>query len=148
SPPSPPVASSPGSASAPGTSVTTASPTFQWSSVSGATKYGLYISITPYSSPNWLSSNTKTPSTSFTLPIALTSDGQDSWQVTAWNPSGVTAVPILPYWPVSRASPPRPPAASSPGSASAPGTSVTTASPTFQWSSVSGATKYGLYISI
>ena len=43
-PVSPPSIISPGSVSAPGQQLTTTTPTFQWGSVSGANRYGLYIS--------------------------------------------------------------------------------------------------------
>ena len=66
----PPVVNSPGNASDPGPSVSNLTPTFNWSGVSGASRYGLAISIYPYGSPNivFVTSNISGSATSFNLP--------------------------------------------------------------------------------
>jgi hypothetical protein len=148
-PPANPTANSPGSGSAPGQTISTTTPTFTWSSVSGATRYGLYISKAPYGSGNIVYQDTNRTGTSFTLPSgSLFDGGQFRWQVTAFNSAGQeSSGSNLLYFQVSLSSPPANPTANSPGSGSAPGQTISTTTPTFTWSSVSGATRYGLYIS-
>lgn len=49
--------------------------------------------------------------------------------------------------PVAAVTVPTAPSLVSPGSSSTPGTTVSSLTPTMYWSSVSGATNYGLYVS-
>jgi uncharacterized protein YegP (UPF0339 family) len=152
SPPSPPVISSPGSGSAPGTTISTATPTMSWSGVSGATQYTLSVSSAPYGPSNIVYQNLSVSGglTSLDIPAGfLANGGQYRWNMTAKNSSGESANSNTLYFAVSTStgSPPSPPVISSPGSGSAPGTTISTATPTMSWSGVSGATQYTLSVS-
>lgn len=50
-------------------------PTFQWQLVSGATKYGLYVSKPPYGEANLVYENENVTGTSLTLPSGILSEG-------------------------------------------------------------------------
>ncbi len=143
-----PTAISPGSPSPPGPDTATTSPTFSWTSVTGATKYGFYISQAPYGNANLVYSNTNVSGTSFTIPTALTNGVSYRWQVTAFSGAGESAGSNLLYFTVALSGQlPSAPTAISPGSPSAPGATIAAASPVFQWSVVNNATRYGLYVS-
>lgn len=87
--PNPPTINSPGSTSSPGTVESDLTPTFRWSSVSGATGYGLYIrDVTTntliYNNPGGAKSGT-----SFTLPSGYLSNNGHSyrWAMTSFSGS-------------------------------------------------------------
>ncbi len=90
SPPSEPSLTSPGSSLSPGTTEDDFTPRFRWSSVSGATGYGLYISKYPYGSSNVVYENEAIGSTtSFTLPSGiLESNTKYRWNMRAKNSAG------------------------------------------------------------
>lgn len=71
--PSAPTPTSPGSGSEPGPTISTLTPIFQWSGVSGADRYGLYISQYPYGSGYivYENENISGSSTSFNLPSGV-----------------------------------------------------------------------------
>jgi hypothetical protein len=146
----PPTPVSPGTGTEPGTTISTTTPTFQWNGTSGATSYGLYISKYPYGSGNIVYSNTNLTGTSFPLPSGNLVNGEKyRWNMTAFYPSGESLVSNTLYFNVSTVTTtaPSPPTASSPGSNSEPGAEISTTTPTFQWSNVSNATRYSLFIS-
>ena len=145
---SPPTISSPGSTSAPGTPLTTLTPTFYWTGVTGASRYGLYISQYPYGSGNIIYSTAYASGTSLTIPAGYLQNGVEyRWNMTSFNSSGVEGTPCSPLYFQAPAAALGPPTISSPGSTSAPGTPLTTLTPTFYWTGVTGASRYGLYIS-
>src|SRR6185369_180565 len=148
-PPANPSAQSPGTSSAPGSTVNTTTPSFSWSSVTGVARYGLYISKAPYGSANLVYTNTNISTTSFTVPSGhLFDGGQFRWQVTAFNSAGEeSSGSNLLYFQVSLSTPPGNPTAQSPGTGSAPGSTLNTTTPSFSWTNVTGASRYGLYIS-
>jgi len=144
----PPPIYSPGSGAAPGSSISTSTPTFQWGSVSGASGYGLYVSQYPYGSGNIIFSTTGLTGTSYTIPAGyLNNGGQYRWNMTTFNSAGEGAPGSQLYFTVNTVSTLPPPPIYSPGSGAAPGSSISTSTPTFQWGSVSGASGYGLYVS-
>src|SRR5205085_952017 len=150
----PPTITSPGTASEPGTTVGNLTPTFQWNGVTGASRYGLAISKSPYGAANVVYSTTTLTGTSFTLPSGFLVNGTNyRWNMTSFNSSGTesgnsnTLYFNTPRAPTPPRAPVGPPTITSPGTASEPGTTVATLTPTFQWSGVTGASRYGLAIS-
>ena len=150
---SPPILVSPGTGSAPGPSVSTTTPIFQWQSVSGADGYALYISKYNGSSYDLIFDSSviggPITNTSYILPSGyLVNGGQYRWNMASHNSSGYgTPNASRMYFTVSIVSTLPAPNLVSPGTGSAPGPSVSTTTPTFQWNSVSNADLYGLYIS-
>jgi hypothetical protein len=73
----PPTITSPGTASGPGTTISTLTPTMNWIGVTGATGYGIYISQSPYGPSNIIFNNTGGPftGTSYTLPSGVLQPG-------------------------------------------------------------------------
>src|SRR5581483_10870529 len=149
----PPTTISPGSASSPGTTLSTLTPTFSWNAASGATGYGLYIrdltaSGTPLIYPN-SSGTTTTPltGTSFNLPSGYLVNGHAyRWNMTSFTGSteSSTASSVLYFQgPAVIAGPPT---INSPGDTTSPGPVLANTTPTFSWNAASGATGYGLYI--
>jgi hypothetical protein len=121
------------------------SPTFQWQSVDDATKYGLYVSEPPYGEANLVFDSEvdygPITSTSLTLPITLQEGVTYRWNMRAGNDAGWG--PFSSSWSfTTQASLLPAPVLSSP-SDKATGVSTT---PTFSWSSVSGATHYWLTV--
>ncbi|HVT57848.1 MAG TPA: carboxypeptidase regulatory-like domain-containing protein [Thermoanaerobaculia bacterium] len=147
--PSPPTITSPGSGGAPGTPVSTTTPTVFWNQSSGATSYSLFVSIAPYGTGNIVYQTTGLGGTSYTIPSGfLVNNGQYRWNMTASNGAGESGVSNTLYFTVSTTSVPSPPTITSPGSGGAPGTPVSTTTPTVFWSQSSGATSYSLFVSI
>ena len=133
-----PGAISPGTATAPGPILATASPSFHWSPVANATRYGLYVSTSAGSA---VYTNTAITTTSFTLPVTL-DGGPYVWRVTAINAvgEGASSPPLHFQAPLGV------PAAIAPGSAAAPGPVLETGAPRFRWSPVAGAAGYRLHV--
>jgi subtilisin-like proprotein convertase family protein/pimeloyl-ACP methyl ester carboxylesterase len=148
--PSAPTLVSPGSSSSPGTTISTLTPTMQWNASSGATGYGLYISV--YNSGNWdlIYDNDNVPNqTSLGLPSGyLVAGRQYRWNMRAKNASGWSTTYSSHLYFQTQGSVPSAPTLVSPGSSSSPGTTISTLTPTMQWNASSGATGYGLYISV
>jgi hypothetical protein len=87
--PSAPALVAPGTATSPGTTVSTLTPNFQWNGVSGADYYTLNVSRVPYSAGNLVYTSDQLTGTSFTLPAGYLFNGQQyCWQMTATNASG------------------------------------------------------------
>ena len=87
----PPTLIAPGSSSAPGPTLTTTTPTFQWTGVSGAARYGLYISKYPYGSSYlvYTNENISGSTTSLILPSGYLQSGvQYRWNMTTFNSAG------------------------------------------------------------
>jgi hypothetical protein len=144
----PPVVNSPGTSSAPGSTVSNLTPTFSWSAVSGAARYGLAISKSPYGSANIVYSSTSRTGTSFTLPSGYLVNGElYRWNMTSFDSNGNESGNSNTLYFQTPGAPVGPPTINSPGSASAPGSTVSNLTPTFSWSAVSGAARYGLAIS-
>ncbi|MBE7444307.1 MAG: hypothetical protein HS132_03335 [Planctomycetia bacterium] len=137
----------------PGPSVSTTTPIFQWQSVSGADGYALYISKYNGSSYDLIFDSSviggPITNTSYILPSGyLVNGGQYRWNMASHNSSGYgTPNASRMYFTVSIVSTLPAPNLVSPGTGSAPGPSVSTTTPIFQWQSVSGADGYALYIS-
>jgi hypothetical protein len=133
-PPLPPSLSSPTNGQ---TGVSTRS-TLSWSDSRGATRYDVYLGTS--SPPPIVAPDLETTS----YPAGPLSAGTKYyWEVMAANNTGSTASSTYSF---TTASPPPPPTLVSPGSASSPGPVIGTTTPTFYWTSVSGADYYGLYI--
>ena len=151
--PAPPILTSPGTASSPGTIITTTTPTFQWQPSTGATDYGLYISRHLGGGIYSLVFDSETDygtitGTSFTISSGFLASGQEyRWNMMAHNAGGWSNLSSRLYFQVNTVSAPPPPILTSPGTASSPGSIITTTTPTFQWQPSTGATDYGLYIS-
>ncbi len=149
----PPTTISPGSASSPGTTLSTLTPTFSWNAASGATGYGLYIrdltaSGTPLIYPN-SSGTTTTPltGTSFNLPSGYLVNGHAyRWNMTSFVGSTETTAASSVLYFQAPATIAGPPTINSPGSTTSPGPVLANTTPTFSWNAASGATGYGLYI--
>jgi len=130
---SPPSLSSPGN----GSSTCDATPTFSWSSVSGATSYRIQVdNDSNFSSPII---DSTTGSTNYT-PGSNLPTGSIYWRVLAHNACGDGT------WSSPRSftvlSTPNSPSLISPGN----GSSTCDATPTFSWSGVSGATSYRIQV--
>ena len=150
--PSTPVPIGPGTTSAPGTTITDTTPTLQWSSSSGATEYDVYVAIKSGSSTYTVIFDSETDwgsaitGTSFTLPSGeITTGNEYRWNMRARNAAGYSAFSTRLYFNLSSAPPA--PSAQSPGSSSAPGTTISDTTPTLQWAASTGATEYDVYVS-
>lgn len=138
---------------APGTSVesnatsTSLTPTFTWSSVTGATRYGLTVRREPYGATDIVLQMTSLTGTSYVLPGGILQDGvKYRWTMTSFNSAGSeSAVSAALYFRTPSTTVP-PPATQGPGTATDTGFVVTGVTPTLTWTAVSGATRYGLYI--
>ena len=88
-PPSPPIINSPGTPTDTGFEISTTTPTFKWTNVSNAVRYGLYISKEPYGSSNIIYQNEQLTGTSFTIPSGELSNGvKYRWNMVAYNSTG------------------------------------------------------------
>lgn len=135
---------SPGYTSAPGERVTQLRPTFTWKKVTGATKYGLYISKYPYGSNNivYENENISGSLTSFTIDKNLEYGHLYRWNMRAYVNGKWTSYSNRLYFYI----PPAKPEPTSPGSSSPDGPNTDTLTPTFKWNSASGASYYAFYI--
>lgn len=84
--PQPPTPATPGGTSAPGTLISTLTPTFIWNELTGATGYGVYASVFPYGEANQIyATNLFTPVTSNTIPAGiLITNTSYRWKVTSF----------------------------------------------------------------
>jgi hypothetical protein len=145
-----PVASGPGSSSSPGTVLSTMTPTFQWSAVTGVSGLsGYQINLTDSTAERSFTYTVGASATSFALPSGVLVNG-DQYQ---WNVQAMTASQTGPasgtlYFqaPAAVAPPVAPaPVALGPGTSAAPGSVLSTLTPVFQWRAVSGVS--GLQLS-
>lgn len=144
----PPTLVAPGTTTAPGSSVGTVTPTFQWQPVTGADGYALYVSRFNGSSYD-LIFNSETDvgqpltGTSYVLPGGRLQDGsQYRWNMSTHNAAGYGAPNASRYY-FFVSLPPNPP----PIPTATPATNVTSSSFTANWGSSSGATGYRLDVS-
>jgi hypothetical protein len=105
---------------------------------------GATLIFDPPSGSNLVRSPSFVNSTQLTYQFNPGSD-PGAWTVTVQNPDGQQA--MRSFTVTAPSIPSSPPSLITPGSASSPGTLIGTSTPTFQWSAVTGATGYGLYIS-
>jgi len=132
--PSAPSLSSPSN----GSSTCDNTPTFNWSSVSGAVSYDIQVSTS--SSFSSLEINQTTSNTSYTPPTPL-SAGTHYWRVRTNAACGSGDWSSI--WSVTIMEIPSPPTLSSPPN----GSNTCDTTPTVCWSSVTGATSYRLQVS-
>ena len=129
----PPTITSPGSATDPGSPVSNLTPTFNWNGVSGASRYGLAISVYPYGSSNivYVTSSINSSATSFNLPSGYLQNGQRyRWNMTSFNSSGSESSNSNTLYFTTPDVAVGPPTITSPGSASDPGSPVSNLTPT------------------
>ena len=143
-----PTPQSPGTTSDTGYTVSTATPTMQWFG-SGATSYELAISEAPYGTSNVVYDKVAVPGTSslLVIPAGQLKDGTKyRWNMQASNSAGLSVWSSYLYFTVDLTAVPPAPTPVSPGTGTSPGSTLTTLVPTFSWSTVTGATGYGLYV--
>jgi hypothetical protein len=118
----------------PGSTFTSASETFTWTAVAGATSYALWLGSTGVGSDN-LGSSGGTTSTSFTK-IGLPTNGETIY-VRLWTTlGGATVHADYTFIAASQALLTSPP----------PGSTFTGSSETFTWTAVTGATEYDIWL--
>jgi photosystem II stability/assembly factor-like uncharacterized protein len=148
--PSSPTPLSPGG-STEGQTISTLTPTLQWTPGDGATSYAITISARPYGSNSVVYSNAFAFGTSLTLPSGvLVNGGRYRWEMTAINSAGTSVVSTSLYFQVVLAGIlplPAPPVALAPGSGLGSGPALDTSTPIFRWTASTGASTYGLRIS-
>lgn len=127
--------------------IDTLTPTLAWSAVSNADYYALAISIYPYGSTNIVYNRQQLTGTSHTVPGGVLEYGKKyRWNIQAHNIAGWSDVSNTLYF--QTPSPPQQPPGTAPSHVSpSNGANDISLTPTFQWSAVSGADYYGLYIS-
>jgi len=148
-----PVTILPGETAAPGSQVTSLTPTFTWNDVPAASKYGLYISK---KNPNGKYSlvfdseadyTGSIKGTSFTLPSGFLTDGEQyRWNMRSRDSAGWSASFSSRRYFTTPAVALNAPVISSPGTPTDTGLTVENLTPTFYWGQVPGASRYGLYI--
>ncbi len=143
-----PVVVGPGSAVSPGPVLTTSSPTFTWKATTGATFTAYQLNLYDSTSAKFVSYQIAKTATSFTLPTALTAGDHYVWNLRLVN--GTTTG--LPGTYLYFQAPPAPvlpaPVVVSPGSTTAPGPILTTATPTFTWHAVTGVAFTGYQLNL
>jgi len=144
----PPTITSPGTGTDTGATVANLTPAFSWSAVSGATRYGFYLSKSPYGPANLVYSITTLTGSPFTLPSGYLVNGTKyRWQMTSFNSAGTESSASSLLYFQAPAGAVGPPTVSSPGTGTDTGATVASLTPAFSWSPVSGATRYGFYLS-
>ena len=143
--PEPPELLTPGSTSGPGPDLPTLTPTFSWMASLGATNYGLYISEAPYGSEHLVYVNENVPNqTSLSLPAGyLEPMKQYRWNMRAENKSGWTDFSSRRYFTTQSTGEYL--AAPELGGPANRATNVSI-TPSFSWSTVSGANQYWLMV--
>ena len=146
-----PVITSPGTTATPGPVLTTNTPTFQWNAVTGVPGMtGYQLNLYDSTAAKSTSYQISPTAISFTLPTGVLTAGDHY----VWNLRlvlGTTTGPESAYFyfqapPAATPTIPAP-VISSPGTTPAPGSTITTFTPTFQWTpitGVSGITGYQL----
>jgi hypothetical protein len=141
--PAAPTPISPGSSSSPGPTLTTLTPTFGWNAVTGANGYGVYVQDV---ASGVLVYNNDAVGNITSLAISagtLVAGRSYVWNMRASNGSLFSAYSTKFYF-VEQGAAPAAPTPISPGSSSSPGPTLTTLTPTFSWSLVTGAAGYGV----
>lgn len=148
--PNPPTNLSPGSTSAPGTFISTLTPTLTWSRVSNADYYNLSVSVYPYGYDNIIFYNTQVYETSITIPSGKLQWGKKyRWNIRAYNSAGgFSEYSADYYFQTQGVQKPNPPTALLPGFPYEPGQSISNLTPTLYWSSVDNADYYKVYVSV
>src|SRR5438552_19041359 len=86
---SPPTTIAPGTTSDTGFAVADLTPSFSWNTVAGASRYGLYISKSPYGAANLVYQNTTLTSSPFAIPAGnLVNGTKYRWQMTQFDANG------------------------------------------------------------
>ncbi len=97
--PSAPVLQTPGTGSDTNAEVAVNGTTFSWGAISGASRYGLYISKEPYGSANLVFTKEDITGTSFSLPAGtLQANIKYRWNMTAFNGSGTNGNFASPFY--------------------------------------------------
>jgi hypothetical protein len=143
-----PVVIGPGSTTAPGTMLTTTTPTFQWQAVTGVTNLtGYQINLYDSTAGKSYSYQLGASVDSYTLPAGVLTNGHSYvWnvRVLAGNQSGPPSTYLYFQAPAAVALPA--PVATGPGSTEKPGTLLTTATPTLSWNAITGVTNQTGYL--
>jgi surface antigen len=146
--PQAPTPTSPGTPTDTGAPVSTTTPTLQWTGTN-ATQYDLAISQYPYGTGNVVfdSGILNGGQTSLVIPAGYLSNGvKYRWNMQAHNSAGWSGVSSSLYFTVGAGSLPSTPGPISPGTGTDTGYTVSSITPTMQWSG-SGATTYEMAIS-
>jgi hypothetical protein len=131
----------------PSGSIATATPTYTWNAVTGATQYYLWVN-NPGASPKiqqWYTADqagcASGGSTCSVTPSTVLAAGAAQWYIQTWNANG--------YGPWSNALSFTVPGGSTPGKAIliSPSGATSTANPTYAWNAVSGSAWYYLWVS-
>jgi hypothetical protein len=123
-----------------GSTVTTSTPTLQWTPIPGAFTFKLSLYDVTTGTPVVNTPGWTIETTSFSVTVPLPSGHEYQWTVTGDDSAHTTASATFTIAvPSATSSLPAP-------TLSGPSGLVTTGTPTFQWSAVPGAAGYGLYI--
>jgi uncharacterized delta-60 repeat protein len=142
-----PVLTAPGKKTAPGSVLTTLTPSFTWQPVKNATGY--VLSLTDASTGrNVYTHPTLGSVTSHVVASDVLVPGfRYGWTMQTRNGSTLGAVSLPNYFTVSEAAPvPKIPAPTSPGISTRPGKEVASTEVAFAWRASAGALFYGLYV--
>jgi hypothetical protein len=146
-----PIVIGPGASTSPGPVLTTLTPTFTWKPVTSISGYtGYQINLYDETTKAFVSYVTGATATSYTLPAgALTVGNTYVWNLRLRDgaQTGAESLPYL-YFQAPAPTPTTLPAptAISPGVSASPGTLLTTLTPTFKWTAVSGVSGYQIHI--
>lgn len=141
-----PTLGNPGTVGAPGTPQSTVTPTFTWSVVASATDYSL--TVEHWNGAAWVTVNTfaianpADTSYALTVPDALTAGDQYRWTMASHDANGWTGNAPYLYFTISAT----PPSTLPPPVLTTLGPTQNTATPTFEWAPVTGATGYELWL--
>jgi murein DD-endopeptidase MepM/ murein hydrolase activator NlpD len=149
--PSPPDLDSPGTADRDNPEVVeTLTPTLKWDEVDGADEYGLYVSEAPFGSENIVYRNESLDGDAHVIPSGELNPGVDyRWEMVSKSDGEESDVSNTLYFRTQESGvndPPAAPTLAEPGGTSPPGPLLPDPEQTFQWQSVSGADRYGLYV--
>lgn len=101
---SPPALGGPGNGNAPGPTIGTLNPTFTWTAASGASTYGLSLTLYPDGTPVY--SSTTLPGTPTSAqPVTLQPGTQYAWTMTSFDSSGQQSAPSQPFYFVTGVAP-------------------------------------------
>ena len=135
-----PLAAPPLIAPAAGSSTSNTAPTFQWSTVPGAVSYALVV--TDLTASTTAISASELTSTSYATTTPLVAGHRYQWTVTATDAVGDPGVSANPVGLTIVVPPP----VVAPPTAASPSGTVSSAQPSLRWSTVAGASGYGVEI--